>query len=146
MMGESFTTTIVVAASPHEVFRRITTDVAKWWGGNDFEGAAAKLGDEFVINHPGAHYSRQKIVEIVPDKKVVWLVTESRLDWLKDQGEWTKTKMIFEIATQGDSTVLHFIHEGLVPEKESYARCSEGWEMVIKDWLCTFITDNKPHF
>ncbi|HVU55320.1 MAG TPA: hypothetical protein VHD83_09705 [Puia sp.] len=42
--------------------------------------------------------------------------------------------------------VLHFMHEGLTPEKESYARCSEGWNMVIKDYLFNFIAAGKPHF
>jgi hypothetical protein len=51
--------------------------------------------------------------------------------------------MVFEINTKGDKTVLHFSHEGLVPEKECYARCEQGWNMVIKDWLFNFITGGK---
>jgi len=51
--------------------------------------------------------------------------------------------MIFEIITKGDKTLLHFTHEGLVPEKECYAMCEQGWNMVIKDWLFNFITVGK---
>jgi len=54
--------------------------------------------------------------------------------------------MIFEITTKDDKTVLHFTHEGLVPERECYAKCEQGWSMVIKDWLFHFINDGKPHF
>ena len=54
--------------------------------------------------------------------------------------------MIFEITTKGDKTILHFTHEGLVPEKECYALCEQGWTMVIKDYLFNFITYDKPHF
>jgi len=54
--------------------------------------------------------------------------------------------MIFEITTKGDKTVLHFTHEGLVPEKECYAMCKQGWNTVIKDYLFNFITYKKPHF
>jgi hypothetical protein len=43
-------------------------------------------------------------------------------------------------------TVLHFTHEGLVPEKECYPLCHEGWNTVIKDYLFYLITDDKPHF
>ncbi len=137
---ESYAATIEVAKSSQEVFNCIT-DVSKWWGGKDFEGKSANLNDEFIIQHPGAHYSKQKLVEVIPGKKIVWLVTESTLNWLeKDKHEWENTKMIFEITAHGNKTVLHFTHEGLVPEKESYTKCEQGWNMVIKDWLFNFIT------
>jgi uncharacterized protein YndB with AHSA1/START domain len=147
MENKSFTASIEVAKSPQHVFKSITSDIAKWWGGKDLEGNSTELNDEFIINHPGAHYSKQKLVEVIPDKKIIWLVTESKLNWLeKDQAEWTNTKMIFEITAQQGKTILHFTHEGLVPEKECYEKCEQGWSMVIKDWLFHFITDNKPHF
>ena len=147
MANKSFTAKIEVSKSPQDVFNHITNDVAKWWGGKDLEGNTTKLNDEFIINHPGTHYSNQKLVEIVPNKKVVWLVTESTLDWLqKDKHDWKNTKMIFEITPKGDKTVLHFTHEGLVPEKECYSLCYDGWNTVIKDYLFHFITDGKPHF
>jgi uncharacterized protein YndB with AHSA1/START domain len=147
MENKNFTATIEVAKSPQSVFKCITNDVAKWWGGKDLTGNSKKLNDEFIINHPGAHFSKQKLIEVVPGKKIVWLVTDSKLYWLKkDQHEWANTKMIFEIITKGRKTVLHFTHEGLVPEKECYAMCEQGWNMVIKDYLFNFITYDKPHF
>ncbi len=147
MGNKSFTTKIEVSKSPGDVFNHITQGVAKWWGGKDLEGNTTKLNEEFIINHPGAHYSKQKLVEIIPNKKLVWLVTESTLDWLqKDKQEWENTKMIFEITMEGEKTVLHFTHEGLDPEKECYSLCHEGWNTVIKDYLFHFITDGKPHF
>ncbi|HET6990555.1 MAG TPA: SRPBCC domain-containing protein [Bacteroidia bacterium] len=143
---ESFSATIEVTNSPQDIFKRITIDVAKWWGGKDFSGRCINLNDEFIINHPGAHYSKQKLVEVIPGKKLVWLVTESNLGWLKNQEEWTNTKMIFEISPKNYSYLLQFTHEGLTSEKESYVRCCEGWNMVIKDWLYTLIMYGKPHF
>jgi hypothetical protein len=139
---ESFTATIEVAKSPQDVFNCIK-EVPKWWS-KDFEGNSTKPDDEFVIHHPERHYSKQKLVEVIPDKKIAWLVTESKLNWIKkDQAEWTNTKMIFEIIRQGDKTILHFTHEGLVPEKECFEMCSKGWSMVIKDWLFHYITIGK---
>ena len=147
MNNKHFTATIEVSKPPRDVFNRITKDVDKWWGGNDLAGSSEKLNDEFIIHHPGAHYSKQKVVEIIPNEKIVWLVTESTLYWLqKDKQEWENTKMIFEITTKDDKTVLHFTHEGLVPEKECYLLCQEGWNIVIKDYLFHFITDGKPQF
>lgn len=143
---ESFSTTIEVANSPSEIFRCISNDVSKWWGGKDFSGSSTKVNDEFIINHPGAHYSKQKLIEVIPGKKLVWLVTESDLSWLKNKGEWTNTKMVFEIDAKDHSNFLHFTHEGLTPEKESYTRCCKGWNTVIKDWLYILIMCGKPHF
>ncbi len=137
---KDFTTTIELEKIDRDVFKAITDDVAKWWGGNDLTGNSTALNDEFIICHPGAHYSKQKLVEIIPDKKIIWLVTESELSWLeKDKHEWTNTKMIFEITVEGDKTLLRFTHEGLDPEKESYFRCAQGWNMVIKGRLFNFI-------
>lgn len=146
MNDNNFTATIEVINDPKDIFRCITSDVAKWWGGADLSGRSVDLNDEFVVNHPGAHYSKQELIEVIPDKKVVWLVTESKLSWLKDKEEWTNTRMIFEITANKHSYSLHFTHEGLVPEKECYDKCSAGWNMVIKDWLYTFIMYGKAHF
>jgi hypothetical protein len=140
---ESFTATIEVEKSAQEVFQCIK-DVSKWWGGEDFEGNSTNLNDEFTIHHPGAHYSKQKLIEVIPGNKMVWLVTESTLNWLeKDKREWDNTKMIFEMSARGEKTILHFTHDGLVPEKESFKRCAEGWNMVIKDWLYNFIISGE---
>lgn len=142
MKDQSYTTTIEVTNPPEDVFDRITA-IPKWWS-TDFEGNSTKLDDEFVIHHPGAHFSRQKLVEVIPDEKMVWQVTDSNLDWLeKNQHEWTNTKMIFKIVAREDKTVLHFTHEGLVPELECYDRCTRGWNIVIKDRLFKFITTGE---
>lgn len=140
MENKSFTATIEVAKSPQEVFACIT-NITNWWS-KDFEGASKQLNNEFVIHHPNQHYSKQKVVEVIPDKKMVWLVTDSILYWLqKDTHEWTNTKMIFEISTANDKTLLHFTHEGLSPEKECFTMCEKGWTMIIKDWLYYFIVN-----
>jgi len=58
MENMSFTATFEVSKSPQIVFKSITHDVSKWWGGKDLLGNSTKLNDEFIINHPGAHYSK----------------------------------------------------------------------------------------
>lgn len=146
METNNYTATIETAKSPKDVFQHII-DVSKWWGGKDFHGNSANLNDEFTIRHGDVHYSKQKLIEVVADKKIVWLVTESKLNWIeKDKDEWTNTKMVFEITTEGDKTVLHFTHVGLVPERECYSKCEQGWDMVIKEWLFDFIANGKVHF
>jgi len=139
MASKNFTATIEVSKSAEEVFKCLT-DVTKWWS-QDFEGKSKYLGDEFTIHHPEQHYSKQKLIEVMPGKKMVWLVMEGTLYWLQgNKHEWVNTKMIFEITTTGNNTVVYFTHEGLTPEKECYPMCKKGWTTVIKSWLPHFIT------
>ncbi|MGZ3840351.1 MAG: SRPBCC family protein [Flavisolibacter sp.] len=143
MTKRCYGATIELTQSPKEVFNAITS-VTKWWS-KDFQGNSTKLNDEFIINHPNQHYSKQKLVEVIPGKKVVWLVTESKLNWLKsNKEEWSNTEMVFEIRPKGDKTVLHFTHEGLTPDKECYAMCEKGWDIVIKNWLYHLIAVGTP--
>jgi hypothetical protein len=54
--------------------------------------------------------------------------------------------MIFELNYQGGKTVLKFTHQGLVPEKECYEHSVQFWDMVIKEWLFNFISEDKVHY
>src|SRR5689334_18358930 len=93
-------------------------------------GATRLLNDEFTIKHGEVHYSKQKLIELISGRRVAWLITESRLAWLeRNKQEWTNSRLVFEVTPKGHGAVLHFTHEGLVPEQECYARCSAGWNM-----------------
>jgi uncharacterized protein YndB with AHSA1/START domain len=140
--SQSYTATIEIAKPPHHVFECII-DVSKWWGGKDFEGSTRLLNDEFTIKHGDVHYSKQRMIEVVPGRKVVWLITQSRLAWLKNMDEWTGTRLVFEVTPKGDGAVLYFTHEGLVPQQECYSSCSGGWSLVIKDYLFNFIAEGR---
>jgi len=144
MENKSLTVTIELAKPAQEVFSCLTSQAANWWGGKDLSGGNARLHDEFVIHHPGAHYSKQKVVEFVAGQKWVWLVTDSKLDWLQNnKSEWTNTKMIFELEAQGEHCLLHFTHQGLVPELECYPLVEKGWNTVIRDYLFNYVTEGK---
>lgn len=133
----SHSLTIQLKGSPLEVFDKIR-EIPKWWT-RDFAGSTKNLRDEFIIHHPGSHYSCQKLVESLPGQRLVWVVTSSELNWLTiDKEEWTGTKMIFDLSPDGDNTILHFTHEGLTPDKECYARCRQGWDLVIKERLFNY--------
>jgi uncharacterized protein YndB with AHSA1/START domain len=123
MKTSAFSTAILVNQTPEEVFKAIT-NVRGWWSGT-IEGNTTKHNDEFTFEVKGIHRSKQKLVEVIPNKKVVWLITDSHLTFIKDKSEWTGTRVIFEISSQkGNKTQLLFTHEGLVPEVECYSACS----------------------
>jgi hypothetical protein len=141
MTTSDFTTTILVNQTPSAVFAAIN-NVRGWWQG-EFEGSTNKLNDEFTYRFGDIHSSKQKIVEFIPGKKVVWLVTESELNFVKDKKEWNGTKIIFDIAEQDNKTQLRFTHAGLVPKIECYGDCSNAWEQLIQQSLFSLITTGR---
>jgi hypothetical protein len=141
MDNQDFSTTFLVDQTPMEVFDAIN-DIGGWWTGN-FEGSSQKLNDEYSVRFGDVHYSKQKLIEVIPGEKVVWLITDSKLTFVEDQTEWTGTKVSFEISKQGDKTQLHFTHQGLVPQFECFNGCSKGWEQYAQYSLHSFITTGK---
>ena len=141
MEERDYTINLTVDATPQEVFKSINK-VSKWWTEN-IEGSSAKLNDEFTVRFGDVHVSSQKLIKFIPDKKVVWLVTYSKLNFVEKKNEWTDTKISFEISKQDDKTQLRFTHIGLVPEYECYDACSNGWRQYIQQSLLSFINTGK---
>ena len=88
-------------------------------------------------------FSKQKLVEVIPEKKVVWLVTDSKINFVEDKQEWTNTKILFEIAENNGKTQIDFSHVGLVPEVECYNSCTNAWGQYIKGSLFKLLTEGK---
>jgi hypothetical protein len=141
MNQQHFNTTILADQSPEEVFNAIN-NVRGWWS-EGIEGNTSKLNDEFIFEVKDVHFSKQKLTEVIPGKKVVWLVTDSRMEFLKDKSEWTGTKIIFDISQTGKKTRLVFTHEGLVPGVECYDACSPAWTEYVQHSLFNLITTGK---
>lgn len=137
----SFTTRFEVAASPATVFAAIS-DPRAWWSG-EIEGATGKLGDEFTYRYKDMHYSKQKLTEVVPDRRVAWKVLEGTLNFVEDKQEWVGTTITFDIAQTGDKTELVFTHVGLKPKVECYETCSDAWTSLIQGSLKQLIEEGR---
>ena len=110
MKTTNFTTAFLVGQTPEEAFEAII-NVRVWWTGEPgIEGSTDKLGDEFTYRYEPYHYSKQKITELIPGKKVVWNVTDSTINFVEDKSEWTGTKITFDISKKGDKTQVRFTH------------------------------------
>jgi hypothetical protein len=140
---QGFSYSFSVKASAKEVMKRIA-QVDLWWA-KQFKGKAVKLNDEFSVyfGKPGDTFVNFKISEVIPDKKIVWLVTDCNLHWIKDKKEWNGTECIWSLTEKDEKTKVDFVHKGLTPESECYESCEPGWTHHIKDSLIKLIEDGK---
>lgn len=141
MENQNFTISILVDQSPKEVFNAIN-NVRGWWS-EEIEGNTEKLNDEFTYHYKDVHISKMKLIEVIPDKKVVWLVIDNNFNFTKDINEWKGNKIIFEIEQKDNKTQLKFTQVGLVPQYECYDICREAWSNYIKNSLRSLITTGK---
>jgi len=144
METNNFNCSISSEISAGEAIKRIG-NVADWWGVS-FSGSAEKQNDTFEVKMGGDSFFDFTVSELVPGKKVVWLVTDCNMPWYTDKKEWANTRMIFDLDEQNGTTELTFTHEGLTPEVECYNDCAPGWTHWIKTSLFSYFTTGKGVF
>ncbi len=137
MMPQDFTTTLLFSNTPQEVYEAIN-NVRSWWTEN-LEGGTHEVNDEFTVTFGDMHMSTQRITDLKPNKRVEWLVTYSKLNFVELKDEWTNTTIVFEI-TEGPQTELRFTHRGLIPQIQCYGGCSKGWAQYINGSLHKLLT------
>jgi hypothetical protein len=134
--SKSFSYSFKSSKSPEAVFE-LLLDIDKWWSGlyaETIQGESHKVNDEFSFKAgEGMHYSKQQLIELIPNKRIVWLVTDSNLTFLSDTGEWTNTMICFDISKEGKQTNVTFTHEGLIPQIECYDSCSGAWSQYLEN-------------
>ncbi|MBS1730447.1 MAG: SRPBCC domain-containing protein [Bacteroidetes bacterium] len=138
---DSFTTSFIVEQSPEKVFNSIN-DVRGWWS-EEIEGKTDVLHADFFYHYKDVHLCKMQIVELIPNKKVVWFVKDNEFNFVKDKTEWKGTKIVFEIEKIGDKTQLAFTHHGLVKEYECYNVCEDAWTNYIQGSLKNLIITGK---
>jgi len=141
MKEQDYSVTITIKATPHEAFTCIN-QVDLWWTEN-LEGSSKALHDEFTVRFGELHVSKQRVVEMIPDQSVVWLVTESALNFVEDKAEWTGTKISFDIFQEDGKTKVRFTHSGLNPAIDCYEACSNAWGQYIQQSLKQLIDTGK---
>ncbi|TCC96034.1 SRPBCC domain-containing protein [Pedobacter hiemivivus] len=141
MNTPDFTTTILVDQSPKAAFDAIN-NVRGWWS-EEIEGHTEKLNDEFDYHYQDVHRCKMRLIEVIPEKKVVWLVLDNYFKFTEDKSEWIGTKVIFEIEKKDNKTQIRVTHQGLVPEYECYDICVNAWTQYVQQSLFNLITKGK---
>ncbi len=140
MDKKDFTATILVDQTPEEAFNAIRNFRA-WWS-EDIEGNTDQLNETFFYHYKDVHLCKLKLIEMVPNERLVYLVVDNEFNFVKDKTEWVNTKLIFEIIKE-EKTKVKFTHEGLVPEYECYKVCHDAWSGYINGSLQSLITTGK---
>ena len=83
MKSQNLTFTITVDQTPEEAFAAIN-NVRGWWSG-EIDGNTDTLAAEWSYRYKDIHYSKQRITELVPGRRVVWLVVDSYLNFVEDK-------------------------------------------------------------
>ena len=130
----TYSVAIKVAKSSNEVFN-LLIDLTKWWP-EEFIGENINLNSVFILKTEEGHYSKNKVIEYIPNEKVVWIVTESRRK--EDDFDWTGTEMIFEIKPKNLYTEIIFTYDGVVLKNE-IQRLAQICDFVIKERLYNLI-------
>ncbi|HRH03010.1 MAG TPA: SRPBCC domain-containing protein [Bacteroidia bacterium] len=133
---KNYSYTLTTKKTAKEIFD-LLQNIEKWWSGiyeETIKGKSQKLNDEFSFSAGGGmHFSKQKLVELIPNKKIVWQVTESNLSFLRNPKEWKNTKLTFDISETKNETKVTFTHEGLEPNIECYGACSNAWTQYFQN-------------
>ena len=140
MENKNFHKAIKVNASAEEAMKKIS-QVNKWWA-EKVKGKTEKLNDKFTVDFSETFVDFQ-ISELIPNKKVVWKVTDCNLHWIKAKKEWVGNEVVFEISEKKNSTQIDFTHVGLIPSAECYEDCEVGWTEHITVSLVKFINEGK---
>jgi uncharacterized protein YndB with AHSA1/START domain len=113
----------IKASTPGAVYEALTTmdGLSGWWttqtSGNGNVGGII----EFRFGPGGID---MKVLERVPDKRVVW-------DVLAGPAEWLGTTVIFDIAHEGDWTLVRFMHKGWKEQVDFMHHCSTKWAVFL---------------
>jgi uncharacterized protein YndB with AHSA1/START domain len=140
MKNRDYHKSITTDVSAEEAFQKISS-VNKWWTAN-FKGGTKNLNDIFTLQF-GKNKFTFKVVEVVPNQKLVWLVTDCYMPWLNDKTEWKNTKIVFEISEEKDQTRIDMTHVGLVPTSECYSVCEGGWGQYFGESIPKLLATGK---
>jgi uncharacterized protein YndB with AHSA1/START domain len=115
---------VAIKTSPNAVYRALTTleGLAGWWT-TDTTGDS-NVGGVIRFQFGDRGRIEMKVVELVPNRRVLWQVVGGPDDWIS-------TKVSFDLAQDGDYTVILFKHAGWKEPSDFMHHCTTKWGMFL---------------
>jgi Activator of Hsp90 ATPase homolog 1-like protein len=139
-MLQDYKCTVNAKVSAEEAYRKVAR-VSDWWNQRS-TGETQKAGDTFRVNF-GETWVEFDVVESVPNKRLVWHVTDCNLHSFKDRTEWKDTSVTWDLTTENDTTTVTMSHVGLTPAVECFKACEAGWNFHVGESLLKLLTEDR---
>ncbi|RZL80563.1 MAG: SRPBCC domain-containing protein [Rhodococcus sp. (in: high G+C Gram-positive bacteria)] len=120
-----------IAAPPATVWRALTEPelLARWWAAGDI---AATVGHKFHLDMPGWGSVPCEVVEVEPERRLVYTFTEN----------WTLT---WNVVPEGAGTRLFLEHSGFDLDdkrsRDAFERMGPGWRDTVLPRLASVAAD-----
>jgi len=85
MKKQDFNSSITAHISAGEAVKMVS-NIPAWWGVS-FSGSSEKQNDKFVIKMGGDSFFDFIVTELIPNKRIVWLVNDCNMPWYSDKKE-----------------------------------------------------------
>jgi uncharacterized protein YndB with AHSA1/START domain len=136
---------VEIAAPAAAVFKALTTEqgLRGWWTTTCEVGTDVGSRSTFRF---GKTHNVMLTEKLSPNQEVAWKCLEQHHEAaeLNRKDEWAGTKVKFRLESRSSSsTLLHFEHEGLLPQLECYQICEQGWGHFLKTSLKKFVETGK---
>jgi hypothetical protein len=140
MEANSFNVQFTTGASPQKITSAIN-NVTGWWATN-VKGNTNDLDDIFTVRF-GKTFSTIKVIEIIPNEKLVWLITDCDLPLFKNPKDWLNTRIVWELNNENGERIVKMTHDGLTPDASCYEDCKKGWTFYVTESLQKLITKGE---
>jgi len=113
-----------VISSPDKVYQALTSHdgLAGWWT-DDTEGGDGGLGEVVKFRFLQGGFD-MKVLELEPDRRVLWEVVDG-------PEEWIGTKVVWDLKQEGEYTIILFQHQGWKEPVEFMNHCSTKWAIFL---------------
>jgi uncharacterized protein YndB with AHSA1/START domain len=110
---------VTIKASSETIYNALTTEVglSGWWAKQTIARPEIGFLDTFTF---GTFVNKMKVIELIPNEKVVWECVES-ID------EWIGTFISFELEDKGEKTLIRFTHGHWKEITDMFAVCTYDW-------------------
>jgi uncharacterized protein YndB with AHSA1/START domain len=114
---------IIIRGKEQDVYKALSTidGLAHWWTLTTTGDSKVGGQIDFRFNQ---HVVNMRVAALEPGRRVAW-------ECIDPQGEWTGTKLNFDLKGKDGATVLTFGHKEWREQSEFFGHCSMKWATFL---------------